>query len=756
MLFKFKIMFFLFFRSVDVLHAFDHFQEDSITGEPSLSEKQIPSISPITPEEDKTYRQNFIKDPKKNEIDTTAILKELLKLDTDNNKKIIDWLIRNISDNDETAQERVYSFISKKNYSKFGIFDKERSTTFIKKYLLQNKDWANTEAKKDKITPKEQLVSLNQSVLVACFREKQAVTNQDDAETQCMLAQKFIKEKNFVEARKCLGIAAKQGHVEAQFNLGVLCKRQEDNEEAEKWFLAVVNQPHIHTQFQALAQCNLGKLYEEKQKYKEAEEYFQKAANNDNVEAQFKIGARFFEKKAIKKAKVWLEKAANHGHILAQYNLGVLYEEEKEHKKAKKWYYEAAKQGCAPAQFNLGLLYEKGKKYKKAKVWYEKAAKQGHTNGQFNLGILLESEKNFKESKKWLQEAAKRGHRGAQNNLGRLYLSQGKYQEAEKWLKQAVNQGEIYAQQNLAVLYLRSGKKREAEELLIELSSKNFDLSMLCLAFIYMESNNIDQLNKSLFWLEKAKNQGNKIAERSIKIVQKSLAKLSDKEEKKLEQNIQKLCVDLQNELQKSQEPTKELALPQEDPHKITIIDPLIDSFLDTRTDTLEDKEPPLVNNNFVEEKADKEYEKFLHIKNTKYLRERMKQLGKIRKEQEKQEERKNLSRQEYFLSDNNRLTVRDIKNKQQKKVTLNSMMKLFEDDYFNGKVILDNTKKGILIHAKKVNGDYISLKNGSNQSHNNIIISTHTYHKGMDGYDEAFLGDLYKLLKELGVDVEN
>lgn len=146
--------------------------------------------------------------------------------------------------------------------------------------------------------------------------------------------------------------AAKNGDQSAQYNLGVLFSSDDElpdeypamengeiyfeisngnttsnDEKAFKWYKMAAEQGHVS------AQLNLGVMYHQgvgiKQDYTEAVKWYNKAANNSNSKAQLNLGILYdmgkgVEKDAIK-AAAFYEKAARKGMRDAQYNLGIIY-----------------------------------------------------------------------------------------------------------------------------------------------------------------------------------------------------------------------------------------------------------------------------------------------------------------------------------------------------------------------------------------------------------------------------------------------
>lgn len=200
------------------------------------------------------------------------------------------------------------------------------------------------------------------------------------------------QKQSYSEAVKWYRKAAKQGHSQAQFNLGRCYESgkgvQQNDEEAAKWYRKAAEQGHEE------AQCDLGLCYEEgrgvAQDYVEAVKWYQRAAKQGNDYAQLFLASCYKEGTGVaqdyEEAVKWYRKAIEQGNVCAQCDLGLCYEEgtgvAQDYKEATKWYLKSAEQGYDNAQFHLALCYEKGRgvsrNYMKAKEWCNKAAQQGH------------------------------------------------------------------------------------------------------------------------------------------------------------------------------------------------------------------------------------------------------------------------------------------------------------------------------------------------------------------------------------------
>lgn len=123
---------------------------------------------------------------------------------------------------------------------------------------------------------------------------------------------------------------AHQGHVGAQFNLGVLYARgrgvAQDFSQAARWYRLAAERGH------SLAQCNLGVLYEEgtgvSQNDAEASRWYRLAAEQGNAGGQNNLGRMYEEGRGVprdfREAGIWYQKAAVQGNSQAQANLARL------------------------------------------------------------------------------------------------------------------------------------------------------------------------------------------------------------------------------------------------------------------------------------------------------------------------------------------------------------------------------------------------------------------------------------------------
>jgi hypothetical protein len=142
-----------------------------------------------------------------------------------------------------------------------------------------------------------------------------------------------------------------------------------DMTEAVKWCRMAADQGHIN------AQCDLGVFYEKgdgiTKDAVEAVKWYHKAADQGNALAQFLLGVMYYD------------------------GMGT----PKDFEAAAKWIRKSAEQGNVNAQFALGGMYGCGKgvpeNFAEATKWFQKAAEQGHQEAQkIQTSRLTEEQRN--------------------------------------------------------------------------------------------------------------------------------------------------------------------------------------------------------------------------------------------------------------------------------------------------------------------------------------------------------------------------
>jgi tetratricopeptide (TPR) repeat protein len=114
--------------------------------------------------------------------------------------------------------------------------------------------------------------------------------------------------------------SARQGDVDAKFELSVLLEAQGRLEEAKVFLLDLVNQKD------AMSQWMMGLNTENEGKLGEAEEFYRQAAIQGEVEAQYHLGWLLEKQGKVAEAMLNYEKATQQGHKFACLSLAHLFE----------------------------------------------------------------------------------------------------------------------------------------------------------------------------------------------------------------------------------------------------------------------------------------------------------------------------------------------------------------------------------------------------------------------------------------------
>ena len=336
----------------------------------------------------------------------------------------------------------------------------------------------------------------------------------------------------------CLQRAIQLGSQEAlsfvgSYGAGLIDQKQAPVEVAVKWYRIAAEQGNVD------AQINMGNAYSRGQGVEQddakAMAWYLKAAEQGAPRAQWFLGNRYRSGQSVEqdlgKALEWYGKAAEQGYAPAQRNLGHMYRDgqgvERDYGKAFEWYVKAAEQGDVYAQINMGGMYRDGRgvgqDYAKACEWYAKAAEQGYAPAQRNLGnMYLDGhgvEQNYGKAREWYTKAAEQGYAPAQRNLGHLYRDgrgvKQNYEKAFEWYGKASEAGDVYAQINLGHLY-RYGRGVEQDygkacEWYGKAAEKDYPAAMYHLGCMYEQGLGVEQdFEKALEWYFKAEEKGEK------------------------------------------------------------------------------------------------------------------------------------------------------------------------------------------------------------------------------------------------------
>ena len=206
-------------------------------------------------------------------------------------------------------------------------------------------------------------------------------------------------EKGTVEHRDISPSTVKAGDTEVQYQLGEAAYRAQDYMEAVSRFRKAAEQGHVGAQYMLGIAYDRSEGVEEDDR--EAARWWQMAAEQGHVDAQYMLGIVYWGDSVDEdpdedsaEAVRWWQKAAEQGHEQAQVQLSIAYSLDFlpwQHRTEDvfHWLRQAAEQGHADAQYSLGQAYSIGQGVEEDDVegvrWYKAAAEQGHGNAQLSL-----------------------------------------------------------------------------------------------------------------------------------------------------------------------------------------------------------------------------------------------------------------------------------------------------------------------------------------------------------------------------------
>lgn len=195
------------------------------------------------------------------------------------------------------------------------------------------------------------VVALERSRLLRFIFRKYRELTEGESESNTELTQKERKELEHLRSEKQMRELQKEadaGNAKSQCILGNKYYRDKNYTEAAKWYRKAADQGYVY------AVHNLGNAYYNGrgvgQDYSEAFRLYRIAAYNGYAQAQYFLGNEYYYGKKLftqnyAEALMWYKKAANQGHARAQYYLGNLYMNgwgvEKNYDEAAKWYSKA-------------------------------------------------------------------------------------------------------------------------------------------------------------------------------------------------------------------------------------------------------------------------------------------------------------------------------------------------------------------------------------------------------------------------------
>ena len=317
-----------------------------------------------------------------------------------------------------------------------------------------------------------------------------------DCEMQYQLGEYYYTgaKKDYRRALAYYLQAAETGHLKAQKRASEMYmsgkKIGKDVDEAARWLVLAANQGDIDAQFQ------LGEYYSTSRKhdYNRALMYYMQAAGGGNTSAMREIGNMYLSKKISGKSSEdaieWIKLAAEQGDAEAQFQLSRHFYVMEDYENWADFCQQAAEGGCIQAQLDAGLMHMHGIKTRKntneAVKWLTMAAEQGEElalrylldiyyecndresalnwatrggeNCLYSLGLKYLCDKDIENALvcfKKIMEIVKyiwvEGH--YEYRVGEDLSEEGYLQEASLWWTQGAEKGLCYSQHRLGECY---------------------------------------------------------------------------------------------------------------------------------------------------------------------------------------------------------------------------------------------------------------------------------------------------------------
>ncbi len=196
-----------------------------------------------------------------------------------------------------------------------------------------------------------------------------------------------IELENYRQAEFYLERAARQQYALAAYTLAKVLDEHDAKHplKAFEWFMIAAKQGHVEACYYVGLYYQNGKGVEKN--LTEAIKWYEKAAIKNDRDALYHLALILikFEEKDWQTIHELLKRAADQDHPNAAYNLAVMYQKgdgvETNAEQTIYWYEKAAKAGFPNAQYNLGMIYFEGKLVekdeKKARAYWQLAADQG-------------------------------------------------------------------------------------------------------------------------------------------------------------------------------------------------------------------------------------------------------------------------------------------------------------------------------------------------------------------------------------------
>ncbi|MFF3956531.1 sel1 repeat family protein [Streptomyces sp. NPDC001890] len=250
-------------------------------------------------------------------------------------------------------------------------------------------------------------------------------------------------EASWPEARDLLLQAHEEGYKGAAYVLGVLHEQRGDLGDGEHWYGLAAARGHQS------AQWNLGILCKRQRRYEEAERWFREVGEDDeDVVEQLARIAAIRASGAVAPGKdlrrlPGLRERAEAGDVHASYAYGrILGDWGGAHDRhLVRWIEPAALAGDPQAAYDLAELYGALRRPTLRDQWHRTAAEAGHHDACNQMGWLSEYHRDYQEAERWYVLAADDGSQLNTMLAGKLKAQRGAYAEAEPYLRMAWEQG---------------------------------------------------------------------------------------------------------------------------------------------------------------------------------------------------------------------------------------------------------------------------------------------------------------------------
>lgn len=244
--------------------------------------------------------------------------------------------------------------------------------------------------------------------------------------------------KDAEEERKWYLLAAEQGHMYAQANLGISLAQgrdgaSQDYRKSIAWLIAAADQGHSNA-IAWLGHLLVGEDQATESETRAASEVIRQRALEGNLEAQFRLGALYQHGVGVPQSKEeatrWFLKAAANGHDAAQYDVGMNYRSgegvARDFEIAFFWLLASAEQENSRAQYEVAEILFDGRGVPPDKVasheWMEKAASQGYAPAMVRMGRNYEYGHGVPRDQSvaliWYRLAANKGQGWAMYKIG--------------------------------------------------------------------------------------------------------------------------------------------------------------------------------------------------------------------------------------------------------------------------------------------------------------------------------------------------